>query len=158
MYPPHLETNSQILHSRPILNSTIYQYVSVVFIIISIVFTILLRYHSITKERMSPSLPLPHSSNEKQDLKQLKTALNTAPAHTETLFLDQDHQSPFNLSDLPKPTIRQFQQPSPNTQTLADRTVTTNTTCVIGTSPRSVTRRDTIKSMNGCKRHVMVLG
>jgi hypothetical protein len=158
MDSPPLETNSQMLRPRPILSSTIYQSASIVFIIISVLFTILLCYHVILYKRMSPSLGLPNSLNEKQDSKRLQTALTTAPAHNETLSLHQDHQSPLDLSDLPEPTMGQFQQPFPNALALADRTVTMNKTCVIGLSPRSVTRRDTVQDMNGCRRHVMVLG
>lgn len=153
-----LDVSSHSRRPLPTLSRTTYQSASIVFITISVLFAIPLCYRIILDKPTSPSLSLPDPSNGKQNSKTLQTALTTPPGYIVPLSPPQDHQSPVELSGLPKPTVRQFQQPFPTALALANRTVTTNTTWVIGSSPRSVTRSDTVQHLNGCRRHVMVLG
>lgn len=155
---PPLETSTHLLHPLPLLSSTTCQSASVIFIIISVLLAINRCYRPNLYKRMPPPLSLPNPLNEMQDSRRSQTALTTLPAHNEAFSVQTDHLSLVGFSGLPKPTVRQFQQPFPNAQALGNQNVTTNPTCVIGSSPRSATRRDTVQKINGCRRHVMVWG
>ena len=152
---PSVDSSFHSPHPLPPSTSTVYQSASVLFILIGVLFAILLCYRFVNHVPLPASVSPSKPTHEMQYMETKRLTSETPPANAEAL---RDDLSFPDLSDLPHPTVRQYQGPFLNDPGSSQGTIKTNTSQLNPANTRTVTRREMIQNTNGCRRHVMTWG